>query len=237
MDASRQNQEEYKRLLTFVVVMKEDKVCKICRRMGRKLFLKGEKCSSVKCPMIKKDYPPGMAGKKRRRPLSEYGKELIEKQKLKNWYGLSERQFKKYVKEVLDKVHLASGPVKTGENPADILIRSLESRLDNVVFRLGFAVSRVQARQLVSHRHFLVNGKPTSIPSFKIKIGDKISLRPQSPKSEFLTKLSVTLKKYEAPGWLKLDKKTIEGTVLRFPTLEEVASPSELSSIFEFYSR
>ena len=196
--------------------------------------MKGEKCFSPKCPMIKKAYPPGMAKKKRRRPLSEYGKELREKQKLRNCYGLGERQFSKYVKEVLEKGHRS--PAKD-ENPAEGLIRKLESRLDNAVFRLGMAANRRQARQLVSHSHFLVNGKPVDIPSFSLRKGDKVSIRPASQKRETFNRLPINLKKFEAPSWLKLDKKKIEGEVVGPPTLEEAAAPAEISSIFEFYSR
>jgi small subunit ribosomal protein S4 len=212
----------------------KDAKCKICRRAGRKLFLKGEKCFSPKCPMIKKAYPPGAIKKRRGRPLSEYGKELREKQKLRKWYGLAEKQFSKYVKEVLDRIHSASSLT---ENPAETLIRRLETRLDNVVFRLGFAVNRAQARQMVSHRHFLVNGKPVNIPSFNLKKGDKISVRASSQKKEAFQKLSASLKKYQAPSWLDLDKGKAEGAVIALPTLEEVAPPAEISSIFEFYSR
>ncbi|MBU3964398.1 30S ribosomal protein S4 [Patescibacteria group bacterium] len=211
----------------------ENAKCKICRRTGRKLFLKGEKCLSAKCPMIKKAYPPGSAGKRRGRALSEYGKELKEKQKLKEWYGLRERQFSNYVNKVLEKAHRA----KTEENPAELLVKELESRLDNTVFRLGIASNRAQARQLVSHGHFSVNGKPVDIPSFSLKKGDKVSIRPNSLKKPVFEKLSVNIKKYQAPTWLKLDKEKIEGEFIGKPNLEEVAPPAEISSIFEFYSR
>jgi len=143
--------------------------CKICRRAGVKLFLKGDKCLSPKCPMIKKAYPPGLRKRKSRSVFSEYAKELKEKQKLRNWYGLREKQFQKYVKEILAK----RGKV---ENAGTLLIRTLESRLDNVVFQLGFAISRLQARQLISHRHFLVNDKVVNISSFLVKKGGGTSL-------------------------------------------------------------
>ncbi len=211
----------------------EDAKCKICRRTGRKLFLKGEKCFSSKCPMIKKPYPPGSTKKRRSRALSEYGKELKEKQKLRAWYGLRERQFSNYVKVVLEKAHRA----KKEENPAELLVKELESRLDNTVFRLGITSNRAQARQLVSHGHFLVNGKPVDIPSFSLKKGDKISIRPNSFKKPVFAKLSVNLKKYQVPSWLKLDKEKIEGEFIGVPNFEEVAPPAEISSIFEFYSR
>jgi len=183
--------------------------------------------------MIKKAYPPGNTGKRRGRALSEYGKELKEKQKLKGWYGLRERQFSKYVKEVLEKAHRAKGAA----NPAELLVKELESRLDNTVFRLGLAPNRAQARQLVSHGHFLVNGKPVDIPSFSLRKGDKISIRPNSLKKPVFEKLPANLKKYQTPSWLKLDKEKMEGEFIGVPNLEEVAPPAEISSIFEFYSR
>ena len=204
--------------------------CKICRRLGVKLFLKGEKCLSPKCPLVKKPYPPGQKGKRRVRALSEYGKELREKQKLKNWYNLKERQFRKYVKETLKKRGRAG-------DTATLLIKILEGRLDNIVFRLGFASSRGLARQLISHRHFLVNGKVVNIPSFFVKKGDKIKIRPTSAKKTIFRNLSAILKKSKTPAWLELNIEKLEGKVMGEPTLEEVAPPVEISSIFEYYSR
>jgi len=202
--------------------------------MGSKLFLKGEKCNSSKCPMIKKDYAPGVSGKRRKRGLSEYGKELREKQKLRQWYNLGEKQFRNYIDDVLERMHNVS--VKE-ENPAEILIRILESRLDNVVFRLGFAESRSQARQLVVHGHFLLNDKPIRRPSAILKKGDKVGVRPSSQKSDYFIKLPPKMKKNEIASWLSLDQKTIEGKIQGTPTIDEVAPPAEISSIFEFYSR
>ena len=204
--------------------------CKICRRTGTKLFLRGEKCSSVKCPIIRKPYPPGAKGKRRTRPLSEYGRELKEKQKLKNWYNLQERQFSNYVKQALD----ARGKV---EDTAAFFIEILESRLDNVIYRLGFADSRPKARQLVSHGHFLVNGRSIDVPSYKVKINDKIKLKPSSAKKNIFRNLSAVFKKYNPPSWLKLDLDKLEGTVQKLPTLEESIPPAEIASVFEFYSK
>ena len=207
----------------------ESKKCKTCRRLGAKLFLKGDKCLSPKCVMIKKPYPP--ASKKRRaRAISEYGKELKEKQKLKNWYNLSERQFRNYVKKVLEKRGGA-------EDAGNLLIKKLESRLDNVVFRLGFTPSRVQARQIVNHGHFLVNGKKINIPSCQIKKGDIVSLSPKSREKVFFKSLPTILKKYKAPSWVKLNPEKLEGEIVGEPSLEEAAPPAEISAIFEFYSR
>jgi len=207
-----------------------DSKCKICRRAGVKLFLKGEKCFSPKCPMITKPYNPGQKGKRRTRPLSEYGKELREKQKLKNWYNLRERQFSKYVRAALE----ARGKV---EDTASFLVEILEKRLDNVVFRLGFASSRSLARQMVSHRHFLVNGRPVNIPSYQVKKGDVIKLRPSSAQKNLFKNVKTTLKKYTPPSWLEFNVETLEGKVAGKPNFEEASPPAEISSIFEFYSR
>lgn len=204
--------------------------CKKCRRLGVKLFLKGEKCLSPKCPMVRRAYPPGQKGKRRPTPLSEYGKELRESQKLKNWYNLKERQFKNYVKQVLAKRAKV-------EDTAQILIKILETRLDNVIFRLGLANSRAQARQLVSHGHFLVNGKSIDIPSYQVKKGDIISVKPQKIKKANFQNLKNLLKKYKTPSWLELNPEKLEGKVIGLPTLEEAAPPVEISAIFEYYSR
>ncbi|MDO8436505.1 MAG: 30S ribosomal protein S4 [bacterium] len=206
--------------------------CKICRRAGTKLFLKGEKCLSSKCSLVRKPYPPGQKSKKRGGPRggSEYGKELREKQKLQNWYNLREKQFRKYVKMALGSRHKV-------EDAEALLIKFLESRLDNVIFRLGFTASRVAARRFVSHRHFLVNGKILNIPSYSVKKGDKISLSQKSIKKSAFKNLAVTLKKYSPPSWLKLEAEKFEGQVIKEPTLDEALPPAELSLIFEFYSR
>lgn len=204
--------------------------CKICRRLGVKLFLKGEKCLSPKCPMVKRPYPPGQKGKRRSSPLSEYGKELREKQKLKNWYNLEERQFKNYVKKVLNMKQKV-------EDPDRLLIKSLETRLDNVIFRLGLATSRPQAKQLVSHSFILVNGKTINVPSYQVKKGDIISIKPEKVKKGIFQNLQTVLKKHKTPSWLELDVNKLEGKVIGEPSLEEVAPPVEISAIFEFYSR
>jgi small subunit ribosomal protein S4 len=199
-----------------------DAQCKICRRLGVKLFLKGEKCLSAKCPLIKKSYPPGQKKKRRFRALSEYGKELREKQKLKKWYNLREKQFRKYVKE--------------NPSPA-LLIKNLESRFDNVIFRLGFATSRSQARQFVSHGHFLINGRPVNIPARQLKKGETISLKPASLKKKVFSNLVPLLKKHQLPAWLKLNAEKLTAEVIGQPTVEEAAPPVEISAIFEYYSR
>jgi len=217
-----QNQEDYK-------IMQNEK-CKICRRLGTKLFLKGERCYLSKCSIVRRSYPPGQKKRKQKKPLSEYGKELREKQKLKNWYSLKEKQFRKYVKEALQ----ARGKV---ENISDFLIKTLENRLDNVIFRLGFAPSRNSARQIISHGHILVNNKPVNIASFLVRKGDLISIKPSSIKKNIFYTLPLSLKKYNTPIWLKLSIEKMEGKVLDVPKLEEVAPSVEIFSIFEHYSR
>jgi len=180
--------------------------------------------------MVKRSYPPGFRGKRRRRTFSEYAKQLSEKQKLKNWYNLKEYQFKRYVKKVLEKRG------KIGDTQ-DLLIKKLEKRLDNVIFRLGFASSRPEARQLVAHGHFLVNGKKVNISSYQIKKGDKIKISPLSQKKIIFQNLPLILKKYQPPSWLKLDVKKLEGKVVGEPSFEEASPSAEVSAIFEFYSR
>ncbi|MDP2864523.1 MAG: 30S ribosomal protein S4 [bacterium] len=212
--------------------MVKNSKCKICRRLGVKLFLKGERCLTQKCPMVKRSYPPGQKKKRRIRALSEYGEELREKQKLKKWYNLEERQFRKYVKKILES---HQGPGK--KDVLISLIKTLESRLDNVVFRLGIAASRPQARQLISHGHFLVNAKPVDIPGYLVKKGDKIRISPSSRKKNIFQNLPTLLKKRELPSWISLDVEKLEGKVIGTPSLEEAVPPAEVSLIFEYYSR
>jgi small subunit ribosomal protein S4 len=204
--------------------------CRICRRLGMKLFLKGEKCFSPKCPMIKRPYPPGNLKKRKPMPPSEYKRELIEKQKLRFWYGLSDRQLKNYVKNVLKNR-------KKGEDVSALLIQNLEKRLDNVVYHLGFAKSREHARQLVSHKFFLVNGKPVNIPSYILKVGDTISLKDHKLKKVIFKDLKEKLKKQVVPNWLSLDPEKCEGKVISEPTVEKSVLPIDVPSVFEFYSR
>ena len=166
----------------------------------------------------------------RRGSVSEFKKSLQEKQTLKRLYGISERQFKRYVTEALDKMQRV-------ENISDELIKSLEKRLDNVVFRLGFAKTRRQARQFVSHSHFLVNGRPVNIPSFKVSSGDIIDLKESKKKKAVYKELPVILSKIETPSWLEVNKTKLEGKTVGEPTLAEVNPPVEISLIFEFYSK
>ena len=204
--------------------------CKTCRRLGQKLFLKGDRCFSQKCAMIKRPSTPGPQKKRRGGSPSEYKKSLEEKQTLKKQYGLSERQFKRYVKETLEKMG------KVQDVSADLIGR-LEKRLDNVIFRLGFAKSRVQARQLVSHSYFLINGKPVNIPSYQVRKDDVIALKEHKKAKGIFRELTNELKKKEVPAWLSMNKEKLEAKTIGEPTLDEVKPPAEISAIFEFYSR
>jgi len=210
--------------------MSKTAICKKCRRMGVKLFLRGEKCFSPKCPMVKRPYPPGQKGKRRKGPPTEYALQLQEKQKLKLIYNLSERQFKRYVKEVLEK----RGKIRDAE---EAFVQLLEKRLDNVIFRLGFAVSRAQARQLVSHGFFLVNKKSINIPSYRVKVGDVISVKPQKLSKVIIKNIKNSIKDKKPPSWLEINPETLEGQVLKEPSLVEAQVPVDISKIFEFYSK
>jgi len=204
--------------------------CKICRRVGQKLFLKGERCFSAKCAMVKRAYPPGLEKKRKTGAPSAYKRALNEKQKLRNWYGLSERQFKQYVQKTLEK----RGKVADIEQD---LISKLERRLDSVVFYLGLAKSRAQAKQLVSHGCFLVNGKPVDIPSYETKKGDVIALKETKKKKAIFQEIAAQIKNKEIPKWLELDINKLVAKIKEEPLLAEVAPPAEIPIIFEFYSR
>jgi len=210
-----------------------DAKCRQCRRAGEKLFLKGDRCFSQKCAMVKRPYAPGLhgnqrkKGKGRRGGSSEYGRQLAEKQKLKRLYGIFERQFKKYFLEA------SRGKGDNREN----LMKILEKRLDNVIFRLGFAKSRAAARQLLSHGHILVNGRRLNIPSYSVKVGDVLALKERIRKSRLFENLAASLKKYEAPRWLILDKEKLEAKVTIEPTAEDFGDLMNIGLIVEFYSR
>lgn len=207
----------------------DDKKCKICRRAGEKLFLKGDRCFTPKCAFEKKAYPPGRrdSERKHRSTVTEYGLQLREKQKVRNVYRLSEKQFSGYVKKATTK----SG------NPSEKLFESLETRLDNIVYRLGLAKSRSEARQLVSHGHITVNGRRVTIPSREMKINDKISIRKGSLEKKPFAGIGEKAQKAPVPAWLTFDPKTVEAIIRTMPTLEKGASEYNLTSVIEFYSR
>lgn len=201
--------------------------CKICRRNMSKLFLKEGRCSSPSCAMVKRPYSPGIKPKRGKKQSSEYGKQLLEKQKLKNWYHLREKQFSSYVKNILEK----RGKV---EDTNLALIKKLESRLDSIVYRLGFSNSRAKVKQMVGHGHFLVNGKRVDIPSYQTKKGDKIKVRPGSSKKAIFKDQP---KEDEIAPWLKYNPKEMEAEIIGEPFIEESSLPAEIASIFEFYSK
>ncbi len=202
--------------------------CKLCRRAGEKLFLKGERCFSQKCAMVRKAYAPGVHGKNGSRNLSEYGKQLAMKQKIKRIYGVLEKQFRKHYEDVSHRKG-ATG---------DRLLERLEMRLDNVVYRLGFAPSRSLARQLVSHRMLRVNGKRLDIPSVEMKIGDRITLSETKSNTTYFKTQSEALKsKSDIPGWLKLDADRFEGTVIGLPSRTDVGVNVDPQIVVEYYSK
>ncbi len=204
-----------------------DAKCRLCRREGRKLFLKGSRCFSAKCPIERKGaIPPGQHGfKSMRRKVSVFGQQLREKQKVKRIYGIREAQFRKIFNLA------ARDPSATGAK----LLQLLETRLDNVVYRLGFAASRSAARQLVRHGHILVNGKKVSIPSFQVKVKDKISLSPAGAKIKDVEANLAESQKRDLPTWLKRQK--TKGQVVRLPQRQELDSDINEQLIVEFYSR
>lgn len=207
-------------------------VCRLCRREGMKLYLKGARCDSPKCPIVQrqpaKNYPPGQHGQRRTRRPSEFGLQLREKQKVRRFYGVMETQFHKHFVEAERR-----GGV-TGDN----LLQILESRLDNVVYRLGFADSRKQARQLVRHGHFIVNGRKTNIPSFLVKPNDQIAVRAESRAREYFTDYSEVLNSRRAPDWLTVDANGLSGKVLNLPAREQIEVPMfNEALIVEHYSR
>jgi small subunit ribosomal protein S4 len=201
-------------------------VCKLCRREGMKLFLKGERCYTDKCSFDRRPYPPGQHGQ-RRMKFTEYGIRLREKQKVRRIYGVLEKQFRRYFYEADRQKGV------TGEN----LLRLLERRLDSAVYRLGFATTRSEARHTVLHRHVLVNGKSVNIPSYLVKPGDVISIREKSKnKARFQGALEF-VERRGLPEWLELDKEKLTGTVKTMPNREEITLPIQEQMIVEFYSR
>ncbi len=209
--------------------MKKGPKCKICRREGVKLFLKGEKCYSSKCPLIKRKYPPGIHGPKGYPKLTEYGIQLREKQKLKRIYGVLERQLKIYYRKA----------IRLKGNAEENLLKLLEQRLDNVVFKSGFTPSLSSARQLVNHGHIRVNGRRVDIPSFQVKPGDEITLKPTSKMIEKVRNQLNSIKKEGkiVPSWLSVDKDKLLIKVLRKPEADDLPKDINLKLIIEFYSR
>ena len=203
-----------------------DAVCRLCRREGLKLFLKGTRCYTKKCSFERRPTPPGQHGV-RRRKVGEYGLQLREKQKVRRVYGVLERQFRNYFIEAEHR------PGVTGES----LLRFLELRLDNVVFRMGFATSRAQARQLVVHGHFSVNGVPTNVPSFRVKPGDRIEVRESHRAREPFKVAKETLRNHQAPEWVSLDPANLAGSVVDLPRRDQMPPEFNEQLVVEYYSR
>lgn len=207
-----------------------ESVCKLCRREGEKLFLKGERCFTSKCAFERRPYPPGEHGRMnagRRRRESDYSQQLRMKQKARRIYGILERQFKRYFEKAVQTRGL------TGEN----LLKILESRVDNIVFRLGFAANRSQARQMVFHGHFMVNGRRTNIPSMTLNPGDVLSVREESRDNGLFTDLAERAEKTNVPLWLERDLQNLGGRVLRLPERGEIDGNLNEQLIVEYYSR
>ena len=203
-----------------------ESVCRLCRREGAKLYLKGTRCYSKKCAFERRPSPPGQHGV-RRRKMGDFGIQLREKQKVRRVYSVLERQFHNYF---VDAEHEDG---VTGEN----LLRLLETRFDNVVFRLGFASSRAQARQLVTHGHFAINGVPTNIPSYELKPGNRIEVRESHRELEPFKNAKETLRSHQAPEWLSLEPARLAGTVISLPRRDQMPLDLNEQLVVEFYSR
>jgi small subunit ribosomal protein S4 len=204
-----------------------DPVCRLCRREGMKLFLKGTKCFSDKCPIEKRNFAPGQHGKDRKAKIVGYGLQLREKQKTKRMYFAQEGQFRNYFENA------AKSKGVTGE----LLLQQLERRLDNVVYRLGFAVARRQARQLVRHGHITVNGRKVNIPSFQCSAGDEIVIRESSRKLAILEQAKDFASHQNAPNWLEIDRDNYKGRVISLPKREDIQMPVNEQLIVELYSK
>jgi len=201
-------------------------ICRLCRVERTKLFLKGAKCLSAKCPVDKRAYPPGEHGRDRRRILG-YGIQLREKQKIKRYYGMSEKQFRLFFARADRKKGI------TGE----ILLSMLERRLDNVIFLIGFGYSRGHARQMITHGHFAINGRKATIPSMLVGKGDVISLREKAKENEDFKAIVEESQRKHVPGWIKVDSSAMQATILTFPTRQDIPIPVEEHLVVELYSK
>ncbi len=202
--------------------------CRQCRREGVKLFLKGNKCTTDKCAIERRGYPPGQHTDTGRQKVSDYGKQLREKQKLRRTYGILERQFRRYY-ESASRKHGVTG---------EMLLQMLERRLDNVVYRMGFAVNRLASRQLVSHGHVRVNGRKVDIPSYEVKVGDRVEVREKSRALATIKYAVETLpRRGGVPAWLEVNHDTLSGTFAKVPTREEIGLPIQEQLVVELYSK
>jgi small subunit ribosomal protein S4 len=204
-----------------------DSSCRLCRREGLKIFLKGDRCYSEKCSFERRGYAPGDHGQMHKKQRSDYGVQLREKQKLKRLYGLLEKQFRGY----FEKADQQKGI--TGTN----LLIFLERRLDNMIFRMGLSNSRVEARQLISHGHFLINGKPVNIPSYLLKAGDEVSVKEGSRKITRVLEAMETVARRGVPHWLELDKENFKASIKMLPVREDLTMPVQEQLVVELYSK
>lgn len=205
-----------------------DSKCKLCRRAGEKLFLKGDRCLSPKCAMVRRPYAPGIHGHNPPRGRSEFGRQLAMKQKIKRIYGVLERQFRH---------HFEESKLRQGAT-GDLLLQRLERRLDNVVYRLGFSTSRVSSRQLVGHQYFMVNDKRMNIPSYEVQVGDVIRLKGnKTAKETTKSRVEFLKNKNDVPHWLALDADKLEGRVLALPTREDIGISVDAQMVVEYYSK
>ncbi|MBW1803085.1 MAG: 30S ribosomal protein S4 [Deltaproteobacteria bacterium] len=202
-------------------------LCRLCRRENLKLFLKGDRCYGDKCAYDRRPYAPGQHGQRRGGKISDYQLQLREKQKVKRIYGILEKQFRRYYYQAEKKKGI------TGTN----LLLLLESRIDNIVYRMGFATSRNQARQLVRHNHFLVNGKKTNIPSYQVKVGDVIEIKEGSRKVPMFSEAMETVVRRGIPSWMEVDKDAFKGTLKALPGREDLTMPIQEQLIVELYSK
>ena len=202
-------------------------VCRLCRREKEKLFLKGTKCTTEKCPLSRRAYFPGQHGQKRRLKLSNYGLQLREKQKVKRMYGVLEKQFRRYF-------HIAS---KSKGVTGKILLQMLERRLDNLIFRSGFALSHAQARQIVRHNFVYINSRRVNIPSYLVKADDTINVKVKENSAKFIKDNIEISKERSAPGWLKINNDKLEVKILRLPEKEDIQQPIQEQLIVELYSK
>ena len=202
-------------------------VCRLCRREGMKLFLKGERCYTEKCAIEKRNFAPGQHGKSRKQKLAGYGVQLREKQKVKRIYGVLEDQFRRYFEQA----------ERTRGITGETLLQLLERRLDNVTYRLGFATSRAQARQIVRHGHFTVNGRKVDVPSFALKVNDTIEIKDNNVSRQLATRGLEISTSRAVPDWLSLNKDAFKGVVMRIPTRDEIQPIANEQAVVEFYSR
>lgn len=205
----------------------KDALCRICRRQSEKLFLKGDRCMTEKCAVEKRKYAPGQHGQGRQSKLSDYGIQLMEKQKAKKTYGVLEKQFRKCF----------HGAEKQKGSTGEALLQMLERRFDNVVFRMGFAVNRREARQLISHGHFAVNGRKVGIPSYLVKIGDVVEVRESSKDLKTITENMSKVEHRRIPSWIQIDASNFKGKILHIPSKDEMQLPIHEQLIVELYSK